>query len=240
VHSIPLAKVWSRCHFVWHVHQACPTNPVWPAPPRPPKLANLNNWLPWQRPSAPLNPHLTHDSLGPFESTAQTANWSVQPFLHSSQQKVPILYNGGPFPPKLSLLVGGMGTPSFSWFLEADPAHNPNCIMIASAIFAQVTVEGPYTLQWAPVSPKIAPSHGGSGPPCKTRFVGPIRAHRPNGISTGSAVFPQTTVECPYTLQWDAILPPNFPLPMGGSEPHLIHGRLGPPKSSTQMASWSI
>jgi len=56
--------------------------------------------LPWQHPSAPLDPHLTHDSLGLFESTAQTANRSVQPFLCSSQQKVPMLYSGGPFPPK--------------------------------------------------------------------------------------------------------------------------------------------
>ena len=35
--------------------------------------------------------------FGPPESTTQTANRSVQPFLHSSQQKVPILYNGRPF-----------------------------------------------------------------------------------------------------------------------------------------------
>jgi len=64
--------------------------------------------------------------------------------------------------------------------------------------------------------PKIAPSHGGSGPPCKTRFLGPIGAHRPNGISIGSAVFPQTTVECPYTLQWDAHSPPKIcPFPWG-------------------------
>jgi len=31
--------------------------------------------------------------------------------------------------------------------------------------FAQRTAESPYTLQWATLSPKIAPSHGGSGPP---------------------------------------------------------------------------
>ena len=92
--------------------------------------------------------------------------------------------------------------------------------MISSAIFAQVTAECPYTLQWVPLSPKIASSQGGSGLPCKTRFLGPIRAHRPNGISIGSAVSPQTTVECTYTLQWDAHSPPKFlPLPMGGSEP---------------------
>jgi len=36
--------------------------------------------------------------------------------------------------------------------------------------FAQLTAESPYTLQWAPLSQdcKIAPSHGGSGPPSNT------------------------------------------------------------------------
>jgi len=179
---------------------------------------NHNNWLPWQRPSAPQDPHLTHDSLGPFESTAQTANPSVQPFLHSSQHKVHKLYNGGPFPPKLPLLVRD-GDPIIFMIPEADRAHNPNCITIGSASFAQVTAECPCTLQWAPLSSKIAPSYWGSGPPYKTRFLGPIRAHRPNAISIGSAVFPQTTVECPYTLQWDAHSLPKICPSHGGSEP---------------------
>jgi len=34
--------------------------------------------------------------------------------------------------------------------------------------FAQKTAECSYTLQWAPLSPKIAPSHGGSGLPSNT------------------------------------------------------------------------
>ena len=38
-------------------------------------------WLLWQRPPAPLDPHLTHDSYGPSEPTTQTASRSVQPFL---------------------------------------------------------------------------------------------------------------------------------------------------------------
>jgi len=76
--------------------------------------------------------------------------------------------------------------------------------------------ESPYTLQWATLSPKIAPSHQGSGAPCKTRFLEPIGAHRLNGISIGSAIFPQMTVECPYTLQWDAHSPPKIcPFPWG-------------------------
>jgi len=47
-------------------------------------------------------------------------------------------------------------------------------------------------------------------------------------------------IECPYTLQWDARFPPILPLPMGDLDPRLIHGFLGPPESSTQMASRSV
>jgi len=50
----------------------------------------------------------------------------------------------------------------------ATRVHNPNSKSISSATFAQLTAESPYTLQWAPLSPKIAPSHGGSGPPSDT------------------------------------------------------------------------
>jgi len=44
-------------------------------------------------------------SFGPLESTTETANGSVRPFLHSLQQKVPIFYNGHPYPPELPLLM---------------------------------------------------------------------------------------------------------------------------------------
>jgi len=47
----------------------------------------------------------------------QTANWSVQPFLHSARQKVSILYNGRPFPPKLPHLMGGSAPSSNLRFL---------------------------------------------------------------------------------------------------------------------------
>jgi len=42
----------------------------------------------------------TYAFFSPSESTTETANRSVQPFLHSSRQKVPILFNGRPFHPK--------------------------------------------------------------------------------------------------------------------------------------------
>jgi len=34
--------------------------------------------------------------------------------------------------------------------------------------------------------------------------------------------------------------PSKLPIPMGDLEPHLIHGSLGSPESSTQTASWSV
>jgi len=65
--------------------------------------------------------------------------------------------------------------------------------MVASGlpVFAQLTAEYPYSLQWvAPVLLKIAPSRGGGGcePPSNTWFPKPTRAHNPNGISIDLAV----------------------------------------------------
>jgi len=48
----------------------------------------------------------TSASFGPPESTTQRANRSLQLFLHSWRNKVPILYNGCPFPQKLSIPMG--------------------------------------------------------------------------------------------------------------------------------------
>jgi len=61
----------------------------------------------------------------------------------------------------------------------------------------------------------MATSLSTCGPTSKTRFLALIRSHNPNGISIGSAAFAQMTVECPYTLQWDAPFSQKFPLPMG-------------------------
>ena len=77
--------------------------------------------------------------------------------------------------------------------------------------------------------------------PHPTQFLRLIRAHNPNGIPIGSAVFAQTTVECPYTLQWDAHSPPKIcPFALGHLYPHLIHGSPDPHKSSTQTAARSV
>ena len=70
--------------------------------------------------------------------TTQTSNRTVQPFLHSSRQKVLILYNGLPFSPKCPF-PWGSGSPSNSWFHGPVQTHNPNGISLGSAVFAGLT-----------------------------------------------------------------------------------------------------
>jgi len=78
-------------------------------------------------------------SLGLPESKSQTASRSVQPFLHTSRQSVPIRYNGTPFPPsKLALPMGGW-TSSDRWFLGPIRAQIPNGISIGSAVSEGLT-----------------------------------------------------------------------------------------------------
>ena len=73
-------------------------------------------------------PHLIHESLDQPKSTYQTASRSVQLFLHSSRQTVPILYCNG-----------DLDSPSNIWFLGPTCVHNPNSISICWAIFAGLT-----------------------------------------------------------------------------------------------------
>ena len=61
-------------------------------------------------------------------------------------------------------------------------------------------------------------------PRLNTSFLGPIRAHNPNGISIGSAVFAQMIAECPYTLQWNAPFPPKIVPSRGDPSNTWFHG----------------
>jgi len=84
----------------------------------------------WQRATVPLHMdgsvvfaswrlcarQIMHGSLGPSEPTTQTASRSVDKFLHSLPQSVPILDNGPTFPPPSKLFIP-MGD------LDAHPIH---------------------------------------------------------------------------------------------------------------------
>ena len=64
------------------------------------------------------------------------ASWSVQQFLHSSWQHVPILHNGPCFPlSKLHRPTEGSGCHLMHEFLGPIRAQNPNGISICSSIF---------------------------------------------------------------------------------------------------------
>jgi len=57
-----------------------------------------------------------------------------------------------------------MCTQSNTCFLGHTLRYIPKDILISSAVFAQLTAQSPYTLQWAlPYSLKIAASHRGFG-----------------------------------------------------------------------------
>jgi len=140
-----------------------------------------------------------------------------QPFFHSSWQKVPIglLYNmGAPFHQNCPFWWGIL-TPSDKWLPGSIQAHSQNGISLGSAIFAQVTAECPYTLQWDAPSPlKIVSSHGGSGPPSNTWLPGPTRVLNPNGISIGSAVLQGS-------LLWQTDRPTDHTTRVNNNRPHL-------------------
>jgi len=80
------------------------------------------------------------------------------------------------------------------YFLLPTPVGNPNGKSIASAIFAQLTAESPYTLQRAFVCRKIVPSYGGIWTPhlCHD-FLGKSEPENPNSIAIGSTVLAQMT-----------------------------------------------
>jgi len=129
--------------------------------------------------------------------------------------------------------------PPKTCFLGPTSLPIPNGVSIGSAIFAQLTAECPYTLQWSAFPLKIASFLWESGPHVKRDSLGPSKPNT-NGISNDSAVFAQLTADCPYTLQWAAPSTLKITPSHGGSGPHLTHGFLGPSESSTQTSSQSV
>jgi len=78
-------------------------------------------------------------------------------------------------------------------------------------------------------------------PTSNTCFLGPTQVQIPNAISIGSAVFAQLMPDSHYTLQRATPFPSrNCTFQWGNLNPHLIHGSMGPPKSSSQTASRSV
>ena len=112
-------------------------------------------------------------SFGPLESTTQMANRSVQPFLHILRQEVPILYNMRPCPPELPLpLTSWPPSNTIPW------AHASLQSKRYLDRFSRFCADDRRVSLYSglPVSSSKLPlPMGGSGPPCKSWFVGPTR-----------------------------------------------------------------
>ena len=91
-------------------------------------------------------PYLTHDSLGHYEPTIQTASQIGSAVFAQVTAECP-LYNGTLLSTKLAPSHGGSGAPSSTLFFGPIRAHNPTGITIGLAVFAQMTAKCPYTLQ---------------------------------------------------------------------------------------------
>ena len=73
----------------------------------------------------------------------------------------------------MAMYLNTSGPPSNTWFVRSIRDHNLS-ILIGLAVFARMTAECPYTLQWgAPFSPQNCPFPWGSEPPSNTWFSGP-------------------------------------------------------------------
>ena len=74
-------------------------------------------------------------------------------------------FHRGHIDSKVPSLEGTLAKPGeYDWTVLplAHPSPQPkNGKSVGSVIFAQLTAESPYTLQLAPLSPKVAHSHGG-------------------------------------------------------------------------------
>ena len=87
----------------------------------------------------------------------------------------PYALQWAPLSPKIALPMGHLDPPTNTWFLETIHAHNPNSISIGSTVFAQLSTDCPYTLQWDAPSPpsKLPLPTGESGPRLIHGSLGP-------------------------------------------------------------------
>jgi len=128
-------------------------------------------------------------SFGALESTTETGNGSVQLFLHSLRQKVPILYNGRPCPLELPLPMGiGTSHVTHDAFGPCESITQMAPRSVQSSLHRWP--RSVYISQWFACFPlKIAPSHVGIWTSCNTWFTGHTRVRIANGNLIVSAVF---------------------------------------------------
>ena len=93
--------------------------------------------------------HLIHAFLGTSESITQAVSRSVQP-LCAAHGRVWSEMSGHALPLTIAPSHGGSESPYNTWLLVPARLNTPNGISIGLAVYAQLTVDSPYTLQWIP------------------------------------------------------------------------------------------
>ena len=126
------------------------------------------------------------------------------PFLHSSRQKVPMLYNGWSFPKKLLLLMGDLDP----HLIHDSFGQSELTIQTASRSVQPFSHRWPQSVPILYNGPPLPPSNlplpmGRSRLQSNTWFPGPTRILKPNGISIDSAIFAGLTYKYVTDRQTD-------------------------------------
>jgi len=118
---------------------------------------------------------------------------------------------GDPFP-KIAPSRGGSGPPSISWLLETHRAHN--CITVDSAIFAGDRRVSLY-FTMGDHFPKIAPSHGGSGPHVRHDSSDPSEPTNQTEYLSVQPFLHRSPQSLPILYNGTPFSPQNCPFPWG-------------------------
>jgi len=94
--------------------------------------------------------------------------------------------------------------------------------------------------KWPTLSPKLAPSHGGSGPHLTHDSLGYSELTIQTASQLVQLLSHRSPQSVPILYNGMTLSPQNCLFPWGDLDLHITHGSLGPPESSIQMASWSV
>jgi len=156
-----------------------------------------------------LRPTQIHNQYGKSTGSDVSAQ-------HSSRQKVPILYNGRSFPPKLPLIMGDLHPIKFM-ILGPMRAHSPNSKWYHDrfSCFRTSDHRVSYGLQWAIMGRSFLPHcpfpWGDLDPNLIRGSLGPAGSSdlNPNDISIGSAVL-HLYARVVWAMQLNLILRNHF------------------------------
>jgi len=123
--------------------------------------------------------------------------------------------------------------------LRPTRVHNPNGKWIGSAVFHSVLHKVHILYNGRPYPPELPLPMEDVDLPCNTWCFGPMRA-RPQPKRHLDQFSRVCTDDRRVYLYGLPVSPSKLFLPTLASGPHVIHGSLGPPKSGTQMATWSF